>query len=96
MVRYDYFCPECDSTKEVSHGMFEEPDIICDKCGAKMKKAFTNLSFELKGYGWAGKSTATQGKAKRVTETKVGVPAEMVCAVSDDLKKSAARIEKGA
>jgi len=37
-MRYDYKCPVCGYTKEVSHGMTESPIIECDKCGALMKK----------------------------------------------------------
>lgn len=41
-MRYDYKCPKCGFIKEVSHGMNEKPDVICDKCGAKMNKIISN------------------------------------------------------
>jgi len=38
---YDYFC-ECGDIKEdIQHGMTEEPEILCDKCGKRMKVVVT-------------------------------------------------------
>jgi predicted nucleic acid-binding Zn ribbon protein len=38
---YDYFC-ECEAIKEdVVHGMTEEPEILCDICGKRMKRIVT-------------------------------------------------------
>ncbi len=39
MPTYDYFCPKCDHEQEVTHGMFEEPEVLCEKCSTKMKRA---------------------------------------------------------
>ena len=41
MPTYDYFCSSCNITQEVTHGMFEEPEIKCEKCGEKMKKSIS-------------------------------------------------------
>jgi len=55
MPIYDYFCERCEQDKEVTHGMNEKPDIICD-CGEIMKKAISKgIQFVLKGSGWTGK-----------------------------------------
>jgi len=38
MPAYDYYCISCDLTQEITHGMFEEPCVKCEKCHKKMKK----------------------------------------------------------
>jgi len=38
MPKYTYECLDNMHQKEVKHGMFEEPDIVCELCGAAMIK----------------------------------------------------------
>jgi len=33
MPLYDYWCRECDTVKEIFHGMQETPRIVCESCG---------------------------------------------------------------
>ena len=40
MARYDYRCPLCSLTREVSHGMNESPTVTCE-CGKPMRKIIT-------------------------------------------------------
>jgi len=41
MPAYDYFCPSCNNVQEVTHGMFEELEVKCEKCNKKMKKSIS-------------------------------------------------------
>lgn len=41
MPAYDYFCSTCNITQEITHGMLEEPEIKCEKCGNKMKRSIS-------------------------------------------------------
>ena len=52
-MTYDYYCPNCNFEKEEIHGMTETPEIICEKCNTKMRRAFKKLTYKLNGYGWA-------------------------------------------
>jgi len=57
MANYDYKCSKCEFIKEVSHGMNETPQILCNLCGEAMSKMIPkSLNFMLKGAGWAGKN----------------------------------------
>jgi putative FmdB family regulatory protein len=77
MANYDYYCPQCDLMKEVTHPMSESPEIFCDKCQTKMKIAITSANFILEGLGWASKGTATHNKPKVTKEIGVAVPESM-------------------
>ena len=35
---YDYKCPVCGETVEKNHGIFEEPEVVCSRCGQIMAK----------------------------------------------------------
>ena len=57
MPTYDYECPRCGWSTEVSHRITEEPKVLCkfaDECGGKMKRVISKgTTFNLKGSGWA-------------------------------------------
>jgi putative FmdB family regulatory protein len=56
MATYDYKCKKCESLKEVSHSMKENPEVRC-ACGETMERVISGgLGFVLKGDGWAGKN----------------------------------------
>lgn len=44
MPTYDYFCPVCNITQELSHKMNETPTIVCDRCCGKMEKLITTAN----------------------------------------------------
>lgn len=58
MPTYDYECPRCGLTREVSHSIRDEPKVMCQACGAadkpvKMKRLISlGTTFALKGGGW--------------------------------------------
>ena len=95
MPAYDYFCPACEKEQEIWHGMFEEPEIICEECGEKMKKGYKAMTFHLHGWGWVSKGSGTANKPKHFKEIGVGVPEVMKDVVSDEVKKSAVGIRRG-
>lgn len=94
MPFYDYFCPSCGKVEEFFHGMFEEPEIKCEKCNQTMKKGYTAIQYALKGQGWASKGTATASKPKHFKEIGVGVPEVMKDVVSKEVKKNAVGIRR--
>jgi len=52
---YIYRCKdnECRHEQDEVHGMMQEPQIKCNKCGKIMKKKVTGgCGFILKGSGW--------------------------------------------
>lgn len=74
MAIYDYYCPKCESEKEIIHPMSESPEILCDECGEKMKIAIKNANFQLKGMGWVSKGNGTASKPIHTVEKGVAVP----------------------
>jgi len=55
MPTYVYECEDCEHQKEVFHGMNEEPEIICDKCGKPMEKIIAPGGSFILGEGFPGK-----------------------------------------
>jgi putative FmdB family regulatory protein len=50
MPRYTYHCEECDESFELSHGIKETPELVCD-CGVSLIKVPTTfLSLEKKKF----------------------------------------------
>lgn len=89
MPAYDYVCDTCEIVTEITHGMFETPQILC-ACGKEMRKSISGgTGFQLKGNGWASKGTATVGSPKRTKEVGLGVKQGMEDYLNDDLKKIA-------
>ena len=41
MATYTYRCSFCNKEKEIVHRMDEEPEVICDACGSKMKRVIS-------------------------------------------------------
>jgi putative FmdB family regulatory protein len=54
MPKYDYWCPQCDDTIEMSHSMTETPVVPCTKCEQLRRKSYTVPNVSFKGSGWGG------------------------------------------
>lgn len=52
---YDYMCPKCKQTLEVTHGSGEKCRMCCITCKKLFKKIFSSVSFVLKGVGFYGR-----------------------------------------
>lgn len=52
MPRYDYYCPACDFTVELTHSMADDTARICRSCGYKMIKQMTIPGVQFKGPGF--------------------------------------------
>jgi len=52
MPRYDYKCPECPQTEEVTHSIYEAPVVTCPKCITTMKRVISPVPTHFKGEGW--------------------------------------------
>lgn len=54
MPTYDYECESCGDIFEVFHGMTEEPDVSCEKCGSTetRKKITSGSGIIFKGSGF--------------------------------------------
>jgi putative FmdB family regulatory protein len=88
MPAYDYVCDACEIDKEINHGMFENPEIICEKCGKKMRKAVSGGSGVIyRGQGWVSKGSGTN-TPRRTTEVGVRVQPGMEDTLSQDVRKA--------
>ena len=52
MPMYRYVCENCGNEKVVLHGMNESPKVICDRCGAEMKRTIGRVGVIFKGSGF--------------------------------------------
>lgn len=52
MATYLYGCPECGSTKEVSHSIMEDPKIKCANCPSEMVRRPQKTGVAFKGEGF--------------------------------------------
>ena len=69
---YDYICHECEIVKEVSHGMMEEPEILCDNCGKVIKRIVSGgAGTHYKGHGWTLEGSKFRGDHANVTKTSM-------------------------
>ncbi len=52
MPFYRYVCKNCGHEKVIMHSMNESPNVVCDVCGAPMKKAVGRVGIVFKGSGF--------------------------------------------
>jgi len=52
MPIYRYVCEECGYETTVMHGINESPEVICEECGAKMKRTIGRVGIIFKGSGF--------------------------------------------
>ena len=63
MPRYDYECGK-GHVREVEHGMNDCPEVLCRRCGFRMKKRITlAVAFVVPAYMSAGRSDAADRQA---------------------------------
>lgn len=62
MPKYDFRCPDCHEEHEMTFSVHEDHYVMCDRCGADMKKVFSATPGHFKGQGW--------GKTYRVHKPK--------------------------
>ena len=65
MPLYDYGCPSCNHEQEVQHSMSEigKIEVICDNCGAKMRKQLSAPT--LIGFDDVGRSISKKDKEQK-------------------------------
>jgi len=71
MPTYTYECCRCGERKELFHGVNEEPDVFCEKCGGRMRRligAGAGLIFKGDGFyatDYAGKGRTAHRRQKK-------------------------------
>ena len=54
MAKYDYSCPECESTVEVERSIKDPESAPTCSCGAQMVRIWNPTSAIFRGGGWGG------------------------------------------
>ncbi|PLV58735.1 FmdB family transcriptional regulator [Thermotoga sp. KOL6] len=67
MPMYRYVCDECGYETTVMHGINETPEIVCEECGAKMRKAIGKVGIIFKGSGFYITDSKRSEKKKETT-----------------------------
>jgi putative FmdB family regulatory protein len=49
---YEYICPKCKGTIEISHPITDSPVILCATCAIARVKKFSLGAVTFKGGGW--------------------------------------------
>lgn len=76
---YDYICEKCETKEEHSHGMTEEPIIICPNCNSQMKRViYGGTGVIFKGSGWAGRSNVVCGVTNKTDKVTKKIKMEQV------------------
>lgn len=52
MPIYRYICESCEHEFTIMHGMNEEPEVYCEKCGSKARKSIGKIGISFKGSGY--------------------------------------------
>lgn len=52
MPLYTYKCVSCDVKQTVDHGMYDSPEVLCEKCKSKMVKIPGVGAVSFRGTGW--------------------------------------------
>ena len=52
MPRYDYHCPACDTTFEVTQDFHSEPAAVCPACGNGARRLISHPAIHFKGSGF--------------------------------------------
>jgi putative FmdB family regulatory protein len=49
---YDYRCPDCNLSQEISHGWYDRPVVPCTYCNKPMDKTISTAAIHFKGKGF--------------------------------------------
>lgn len=52
MPIYEYACQDCARHFEIMQKMSDEPLKVCEACGGKLEKQWSQTGFQFKGAGW--------------------------------------------
>lgn len=66
-MKYLYKCPKCDCTKEVEHGMTENPRILCEECHGPPLELMQRVIEGGSGFLVKGKFSAKNGYSNSKT-----------------------------
>lgn len=61
MPTYEFSCSACEEQKSLTQSIHEDvpTNVVCEKCGYRMIRSWSNPGLQFKGGGWA--STAGRG-----------------------------------
>ena len=91
MPRYDYHCPACDNTFEVTQNFASEPAAACPACGSAARRLISHPAIHFKGSGFYStdnRSSSAANSASRA-QSDDGKPSEKAESTSDSGSKPA-------
>lgn len=94
MARYDYKCPNCETTFEVEHPMSEHPEVRCPECGSVANQVFGTAGIVFKGSGFyntdqrKGSTSAQSAPQKKESDSKPASSGSTDSSSSGDKKSS--------
>ena len=75
MPMYRYVCENCGNEKVILHSMNDNPVVVCEKCGSRMKRTVGRVGIIFKGSGFyttdSRSSKSEEKKSKEKEEAKV-------------------------
>jgi len=76
LPRYDYHCPACDNTFEVTQSFDSEPAADCPACGSRARRLISHPAIHFKGSGFYStdnrSSTAANGASRASSDERKG------------------------
>lgn len=64
MPIYEYACQSCGKHIEVMQKISDAPLAVCEACGGKLEKQWSQTGFQFKGAGWYVTDYAGRGKSE--------------------------------
>jgi putative FmdB family regulatory protein len=59
---FEYRCDKCNQSEDYVFPINHDPEVICQKCGVTMWRAYAIPSVVFRGGGWAKNDRAKEGK----------------------------------
>jgi len=71
MPTYEYVCVDCANRVEVFQSFADEPLVVCDTCGGRLRKVFFPVGIQLKGGGfYSSDRRASQPNSRKDGKTE--------------------------
>ena len=72
MPRYDYHCPACDNTFELTQSFDSEPVADCPVCGSSARRLISHPAIHFKGSGFYSTDNRSSTAANGVSRAPSG------------------------
>jgi len=88
LPRYDYHCPQCDNTFEVTQSFDSEPVADCPACGSRSHRLISFPAIHFKGSGFYTTDSRSSNGASRAPSDDRRPPEKADAAAASESKSA--------